>query len=579
MATPIKNLSAWENFLTEYTDDILENIVGLDTTADNLSNGYDVRDVNEDGSISLTDVLIVLRMSVQLRNFTPTDGSTEGQHVYKAMTEKYTRVGYTNAINNQEWEISSGNELNERRKIPPTTQYHPNPTHGSDAMCLGRFAGNELRGSGNGPYSISDLRTSTDNTSGTFSFDEFYGIQGLDQYNLVDSRNFSSNTNWQEYDIDITNAYLQTGGIFRVIVRYINGTSGTSYRGDFQIRRMRLVTTSNAGRWDDNFECGSSGWDYANSNNGYTEPGQIPESSWEKIYSSTASDSRVSGRWNWDADGTGSGSTGIGGAERYIYAETSSSNSLGRSHWARSSPIYLNNNDNLQYIRFEVGHYGNNVGSWEVYLERMDLDSTIASYDRPIARYAFQTSSSNVTSRISLPNRILEGQTFKVVLKYQNGSAGIQGRDSGTNSYQGDFQLVRMDFYDIAGTVRNTWTIGATQTTGDSNNTAHTLQQKHIHFHEEVSTWLSTASFSSVAGRWNKRAGTTPSSGTGSYNAYNVYTETSGTQTGGACYIFRTKDLTASTSTQSNAGLASFDIEFRANGSNVGSLYVFYYIV
>ena len=79
MATPVKNLTAWQDFLVEYADDILQRIVGLDTAADNLSNGYDVRDVNEDGSINLTDVVVVLRMSAQLRQYTPTASSPNKQ--------------------------------------------------------------------------------------------------------------------------------------------------------------------------------------------------------------------------------------------------------------------------------------------------------------------------------------------------------------------------------------------------------------------------------------------------------------------------------------------------------------------
>lgn len=190
------------------------------------------------------------------------------------------------------------------------------------------------------PHEMSELRTRNGFVSGTV--------------NSIYNQNLSSSSSWSLKSHTISSLYKDR--TVRVVWRYINGTQGTSYIGDFQLDDFNLLgNTYSPETGTENFETSTS--------TGTTN------------YTSVSFSSLGSGgsayRWNRDASGTSSGGTGLTSGNTgswYFYAEVSGSSSLtlGGNYWLRSPSIVVGDNLNISYY---IGHLGSNVGNYYVYVE------------------------------------------------------------------------------------------------------------------------------------------------------------------------------------------------------------------
>lgn len=190
--------------------------------------------------------------------------------------------------------------------------------------------------------------------SAPHSMSELRGRNGLSTglSSAIHSENLSSSSTWSQKSHTLSPLYK--GRTVRVVWRYINGTAGTSYIGDFQLDDFSILG---------NTYSPESG----------TESFQTSTSQTISAYTSVSFSSLGTGtslyRWNRDASGTGSGGTGLTSGNTgswYFYAEVSGSNTLGGNYWLRSPSIVVGDNLNLSYY---IGHLGSNVGNYYVYVD------------------------------------------------------------------------------------------------------------------------------------------------------------------------------------------------------------------
>lgn len=162
----------------------------------------------------------------------------------------------------------------------------------------------------------------------------------------------TSSNSWSQKSHTLSPLYI--GRTVKFVWRYINGTDGTSYQGDFQLDDFNLLgNTYSPESGTESFETSTT----------------IALSLYSSLSFSALATGGSTYRWNRDASGTGSGGTGLTSGNTgswYFYAETSGSNTLGGSYWLRSPSIVVGNNLNVSYY---VGHLGNNVGGFTTHVD------------------------------------------------------------------------------------------------------------------------------------------------------------------------------------------------------------------
>lgn len=188
------------------------------------------------------------------------------------------------------------------------------------------------------PHSMSELRNRNGLSTGLSS--------------SVYNQNLSSSSSWSQKSHTLSSLYK--GRTVKFVWRYVNGTSGTSYIGDFQLDDFNLLgNTYSPESGTESFETSTS----------------QTISTYSSVSFSALGTGGTSYRWNRDASGTSSGSTGLTSGNTgswYYYAEVSGSNTLGGNYWLRSPSIVVSDNLNLSYY---IGHLGSNVGNYYLYVD------------------------------------------------------------------------------------------------------------------------------------------------------------------------------------------------------------------
>jgi hypothetical protein len=190
------------------------------------------------------------------------------------------------------------------------------------------------------PHSMSELRSRNGLSTGLSS--------------AIFSQNLSSSSSWSQKSHTLSSLYK--GRTVRIVWQYINGSSGTSYIGDFQLDDFSILgNTYSPETGTESFQTSTS----------------TGTSTYNSVSFSALGTGGTSYRWNRDASGTGSGGTGLTSGNTgswYFYAEVSGSSSLtlGGNYWLRSPSIVVSDNLNLSYY---IGHLGSNVGSYNIYVD------------------------------------------------------------------------------------------------------------------------------------------------------------------------------------------------------------------
>ena len=163
------------------------------------------------------------------------------------------------------------------------------------------------------------------------------------------------NSSWNQQTIDIS-AY--GGNTVRFVVKY---TSGSSYRGDFQIDDVTIDGTT----YD--FDTSISGWEtsYATSNG-------ATFSDYSTVSFLAVSTTTTSGKWNRDRAGTGSSSTGLSvdhtlGTTSGYYLYTEVTSRFNTDFWLRGPEISLSASPGN--LTFWEARYGADMGSSQYYLD------------------------------------------------------------------------------------------------------------------------------------------------------------------------------------------------------------------
>lgn len=191
---------------------------------------------------------------------------------------------------------------------------------------------------------------------------EFYGYSGISTglSSALYTQNLSTSTAWDIFqgdnEISTLSDYANTTS--RLVIQYINGTSGTSYQGDFQIGSIVYFGPSSY-----NTQYSTTNWQTTTTNTS-TYSG----ASWTTLGTGT-----TSGRWNMrntsapPSSGTGlAPDTTVTNSQYYMYAETSGGSMLGYSFWLRSPETSMGSDPSLE---FAFAHYGSNVGTFKVYID------------------------------------------------------------------------------------------------------------------------------------------------------------------------------------------------------------------
>ena len=236
-----------------------------------------------------------------------------------------------------------------------------------------------------GPLSINDIRvelaaSATNQSLGAFSdtagfaapdaISDFYGFVNIPTglSSELYSNNLGSSTSWDTFDganeIDLS---PYNGRTCRLAVHYSNGTTGTSYQGDFQIGSIVTLGTTTL-----NFQTSTTDWQTTRANTAATSTAYNAATFYGLI------DGASSQRWNRrNTSAPPSGGTGVApgsgdppNTQYYAYTETSgaSSTMLGFGFWLRSPAVTFassNSND----IILAIAHLGSNMGTYKVFLD------------------------------------------------------------------------------------------------------------------------------------------------------------------------------------------------------------------
>ena len=232
-----------------------------------------------------------------------------------------------------------------------------------------------------GPLSINDIRvelaaSATNQSLGAFSdtagftapdaVSDFYGYSNipLGLTSVLHTQNLSSSTAWDIFQGDNEiNLTPYRGKTARLVIHYTNGTSGTSYQGDFQIGSIVYFGTGSF-----NFQYSLTNWQTSRTN---TNNSSYSNATWY-----TLADGAISGRWNRrNTSAPPSSGTGLApgtgdppSTSYYAYTETSGGSMLGYGFWLRSPQVVFPTNTDPS-LEFAFAHYGSNVGSFRVYLD------------------------------------------------------------------------------------------------------------------------------------------------------------------------------------------------------------------
>ena len=197
------------------------------------------------------------------------------------------------------------------------------------------------------------------------AYSDFYGYSNipLGLTSALYTQNLSSSTAWDIFQGDNEiNLTPYRGKTARLVIHYTNGTSGTSYQGDFQIGSIVYFGTGSF-----NFQYSLTNWQTSRTNSS--------TSSYASSTFYTLADGTTSGRWNRrntsapPSSGTGlTPDTTVTNSQYYAYTETSGGSMLGYGFWLRSPQVVFPTNTDPS-LEFAFAHYGSNVGSFRVYLD------------------------------------------------------------------------------------------------------------------------------------------------------------------------------------------------------------------
>ena len=235
-----------------------------------------------------------------------------------------------------------------------------------------------------GPLSINDIRvelgaSSTNQSLGTFSdtagftspdsITDFYGFVNIPTglSSELYSDNLGSSSSWSTFDgaseIDLT---PYNGRTCRLAIHYANGTTGTSYQGDFQVGSIVTLGTTSL-----NFQYSLTNWQTTRANTAATAQAYNAATFY------TLADGTTGQRWNRrNTSAPPSGGTGVApgsgtppGTQYYAYTETSgaSSTMLGFGFWLRSPAVTFASSGND--IALAIAHLGSNMGTYKVFLD------------------------------------------------------------------------------------------------------------------------------------------------------------------------------------------------------------------
>ena len=235
-----------------------------------------------------------------------------------------------------------------------------------------------------GPLSINDIRVELEaastnqslrafsNTAGFTSPDaitDFYGFVNIPTglSSELYSDNLGSDAFWDTFnganEIDLS---PYNGRTCRLAIHYSNGTTGTSYQGDFQVGSIVTLGTTSL-----NFQYSLTNWQTTRANTAATS------TAYNAATFFTLADGTTSQRWNRrNTSAPPSGGTGVApgsgtppGTQYYAYTETSGNSSamLGFGFWLRSPAVTFASSGND--IALAIAHLGSNMGTYKVFLD------------------------------------------------------------------------------------------------------------------------------------------------------------------------------------------------------------------
>ena len=161
---------------------------------------------------------------------------------------------------------------------------------------------------------------------------------------------------WGFHSVDTS---LYAGSTVELVWRYVNGASGTSYRGDFQIDYIRLMSGGTTTTY----------YSFEFSLESFKTTTSITNNNFSTLSFSNLGSGTSSYRWNRDSGGTPSSSTGSTNAAAgnyYVYAETSGSNTNSGKYWLKSPQVTLPSGNTS--VSFYTSRYGSNIGSLDFYI-------------------------------------------------------------------------------------------------------------------------------------------------------------------------------------------------------------------
>ena len=181
------------------------------------------------------------------------------------------------------------------------------------------------------------------------------------------TENVSSNSSWREFDLSDEISLTPYRGIdARLVIHYFNGSSGTSFQGDFQVGSIVQFGSGNV-----NFELSTTGWQTTRSDISLANASNYSNASFFNLATGT-----TSGRWNVRSNsgtpsgGTGLSPSGLSNTNVYAYAETSgnSSTMLGYGFFLRGPEVSFAANADPNVV-FNIAHFGGNVGTFRVFFD------------------------------------------------------------------------------------------------------------------------------------------------------------------------------------------------------------------
>jgi hypothetical protein len=229
---------------------------------------------------------------------------------------------------------------------------------GSGAISLRGVKAARRYGDYNSTYSPSNVSLKDESLafglSAPHSMSELRNRNGLSLglSSSVYDENLSSSSSWSQKSHTLSSLYK--GRTVKFVWRYVNGTAGTSYIGDFQLDDFSLLGNTYSP------ETGTESFETSTSHT---------ISTYSSVPFSALPTGGTSYRWNRDASGTSSGSTGLTSGNTgswYFYAEVSGFNTSGGNYWLRSPSIVVGDNLNVSYY---IGHLGSNVGNYYLYVD------------------------------------------------------------------------------------------------------------------------------------------------------------------------------------------------------------------